>query len=81
MEELDTVGRLLREAIRNFATCKKKERRFYIGKIAAYKTVLDICGEGKYALQCIDEACADIGKTENSPANQVMRSLMRGGAV
>lgn len=79
MDELDLIGSLLKDAVISFARAKLRDRDLYLGKVTAYKRVLDVTGNGKYAWDMIDEAFADM--IDNDPPSKIksaMQGIMRG---
>lgn len=79
MDDVELIGSLLKDAVTSFARAKLRDRDLYLGKVTAYKRVLDVTGNGKYAWDMIDEAFAEMSDSE--PASKIknaMRGIMRG---
>jgi len=80
-EQVEAVGIRLRNEMQKYASSPKKYKDLHLGIAIGLKTSLEMMGESKYALQCIDEAIEALtgGRQggKSSSAVQMMRQIFK----
>ena len=77
-EQLEAIGMRLRSECRKYATSPRKFKDLHLGIIIGLKQSLDMMGQAKYALLCIDEAIESLeGKARSKTGVEMMRRVVK----